>query len=165
VRRCKFDIVFFREHEQLGIPPTAHRHLRAKLHLAREVIIQHLVAHRERYQPVALRLFDGTADPSFLTYLEDAGNYFVMCHDGSDGVVNLGQPMTAAQQLERSRMDFHCPAVEAKSRNVAEAPETLMLRAKIIEYIDRGLGVALINSVEFRDTKASQSLKVLILVS
>jgi hypothetical protein len=59
-----------------------------------------------------------------------------MCHDGSDGAVNLGQPTAAAQQPGRSLTDFHCPADESESRNVAEAPETLMLRAKIVDHID-----------------------------
>ncbi len=157
VRRCKFDIVFFRKHEQLAISPTVRPQDRAKFRLAREVVIHHLMVHRERYQPVALRLFDSTADPSFLTYLANAGNYFVMCHDGGDGGISLGQHLTAAQQLERKRRDFLYPADRPERGNGAQAPETLALRATIIAFIERGLGVALINSVEFRDTKVGDS--------
>ncbi len=153
VRRCKFDLLFFREHEEMAIFLYAHPDVRAKFRLAREVVIHHLMTHRESYEPVALRLFDGTFDPNFLKYLENAGNYFVMCHDGTSGGVSLGQHLTAAQQLERKRKDFVYPADRTGRGTVTDLPETLMLRAMIIDFIDRGLGVALINSVEFRDTK------------
>ena len=101
----------------------------AKYALARDIISQHLTINSN----VQLDDFEGPRDPAFIRHLELSGAYFLMAHDGSNSHHTSPNADTHDQaRLKRAR-----------------------LRQAIVSCLGSGHAVALINGVEFRDTKVS----------
>lgn len=103
-----------------------------KYDLARSVVIRHLTCNLPKaHEEVAVRLFSSYDDIDFKNYLQVHFPYFLMCHD----------------------------AVSPKKDNLQEgadcgpSAQSLALRQMILFFIGEGLNVALINGLEWKDTK------------
>lgn len=146
VRKCNFHVVFFRKHQGLCIPADTQPINRSKFLLAREVIIQHLIRHHKAIQPVRVYRFETLSDPIFRTYLDRESVYFVLCHDGASPASK-----TPSQNPHQN------PAFAYASQrddDVAD-PKKLLLRGMILQVMQARMNVALMNGLEWRDTKVS----------
>ena len=142
-RKCNFHLVFFDRHEELCIPRAVSSSNGIKYLLARAAIIRHLSLHLRKTQPsIELHTFQSFDDPGFRQYLNTSGIYFVMCHDGANPVRPSQDPsIEAKSESERARIED-----QDESRKVA-------FRAMICWLINEGYHVALINGLEWADTK------------
>lgn len=129
-RKCNFHLAFFDSHERLCIPPGTPD---AKAHLylfARSVTIRHLKAHLPCSHPsISLQIFDSVYDVQFDAYLDTSGAYFFLCHDGASSVIE--------HRLQKKH------AFSTK----------VLYRSLIYSLMKRGYNVALINGLEWMDTK------------
>lgn len=135
-RKCNFHIVFFDSNRQLCIPSSAKDEDHVKYYLAREAIIRHLQAGLAKSQPgIAVKNFDSYVANDFVNYLSETGPYFVMMHDGAE----------AAQRKDKHVLMNEAGSVVDDRRVVA--------REMILHFLGKGYNVALINGLEWRDTK------------
>lgn len=87
-------------------------------------------------------MFESIHDPEFEHYLNTSGVYFMLCHDGANSAnVSDGFPPLDGDMVGRFR-------VEAE-----ELVRKVMFRGMILSFIKRGYNVALINGLEWMDTK------------
>ena len=82
-------------------------------------------------------------DVSFQRYLIDTGVYFVMCHDGA----NIDPITSTEASLRQVGDDLARIETQEKSRKTR-------LRGIIFTFLNQGYNIALINGLEFIDTKA-----------
>ncbi|KAE9979379.1 hypothetical protein EG327_007041 [Venturia inaequalis] len=130
VRGCNFHIGFIEDHKTLCIPPNATHH-RQKYLLARTAIIRHLEANLpEKNGQVTIKKFTSVLSKEFLEYLQETGVYFVMLHDGAYTVRKDG-----GEEEKQAR--------NAKTH----------LRFLVHWLVQKGYNVALMNDLEFVDTK------------
>ena len=92
--------------------------------------------------PINIQTFDSIRDVSFQRYLIDTGVYFVMCHDGANV-----EPTTSTEG-SISQAGDDSARIEAQ-----EMSRKTRLRAMIFTLINQGYNIALINGLEFIDTK------------
>ncbi|KAI1325090.1 P-loop containing nucleoside triphosphate hydrolase protein [Xylariaceae sp. FL0255] len=85
-RKCNFHIVFFDSHESLCIPPNYSSSSSSRYRLARFATIRHLERNLSPDSGILIKTFSSPFEPAFAAYMNDAGVYFVMCHDGSSNV-------------------------------------------------------------------------------
>ncbi|PBP25521.1 DEAD/DEAH box helicase [Diplocarpon rosae] len=131
-RHCQFHIAFFEENSQLCIPPGVNAEHEARYLLARSVIKRHLARHLPSACPtVVINTFPGVESDEFTNYLHGSPIQFVMAHDGSRRESN--------------------PSSSGTNRN--EKVSKASLRTMIWSFNVRRLNVALINRIEFRDSK------------
>ena len=131
-RKCNFHIVFFQAHYNLCIPPDSPDAIHPKYLLAREAIIRHLQAHLPKsYPSIEIHTFTHLQSSKFAEYLLDSGVYFIMCHDG------------ALPLLVRPQRD--------------EKVRRAKFRGMIHWLVARGYNVALINGLEWMDTKVCRA--------
>ena len=96
-----------------------------------------------RSQPhIDIQTFDSMRDVSFQRYLIDTGVYFVMCHDGA----NVDTPTSTEASLCQIGDDLARIETQEKSRKTR-------LRGMIFTFLNQGYNIALINGLEFIDTK------------
>ena len=115
----------------LTLPPIWVRYL-----LARAAIVRHLQVNlRDRQPDISVHEFQSYTSSDFDKYLQDAAPYFLMTHDGAAQGHRQGQHM--AQTSE---------GVDSKQSRAA-------LREMILYFIAKGYNIALINGLEWRDTK------------
>lgn len=127
-RNCNFHLAFFDDREHLCIPSHANETQSAKYRLARAVIIRHLQANLARVSSaMKLLVFPSLTSESFNTALTTGAYMFVMMNDGA---------ADACQCIPHMDANFD-------------------LRLAICSLITRGYSVALINGLEWRDTKVS----------
>lgn len=145
-RKCRFNIVFFDEHRHLCIPPTATSSNHGKYLLARSVISRHLEVYLMKSHPsITLHTFISAQDSRFNDYLKQSGVYFMMCHDGASTMTLDGEPAAKSNKRETtSRVE---PGVTFRAAN------RIGFRRMIYLMIIRGYNVALVNGVEWMDTK------------
>lgn len=129
-RKCNFHLAFFDSHEILCIPPGT-PDAKAPLYLfARSITIRHLKAHLPCSHPsIRLQIFDSVYDVQFDTYLETSGAYFFLCHDGASS------------------------AIEHRLQKKHAFSTKVLYRSMIYSLMKRGYNVALINGLEWMDTK------------
>lgn len=155
-RRCKFHIICFDENAHLCIP-SSHRDSQIKYRLARSVIVRHL----ESNLPSNLSNFKQFAsfrDASFARYLQDSGVYFMMCHDGADEkgrIVSASVPETQESRNGQRNSNSQCIATASPSREGPDLSQKAHFRAMILWFVRKHYNVALINELQFRDTKVS----------
>ncbi|KAB2572793.1 putative helicase [Lasiodiplodia theobromae] len=126
-RNCNFHLAFFDDREHLCIPSHANETQSAKYRLARAVVIRHLQANLTRgSSPMKLLVFPSLTSESFNTVLTTGSYMFVLMNDGA---------ADACQCIPHMDANFD-------------------LRLAICSLITRGYSVALINGLEWRDTKA-----------
>lgn len=142
-RKCNFNIVFFEKHKELCIPRGTSASNSHKYTLARAAIIRHLSVHLRNSRPyIELHVFRSLNDPKFLRYLNISGVYFVMCHDGANPVPASEDPsILVKSEAERNGIESR-----ESSRKVA-------FRGMICWLINQGYNAALINGLEWADTK------------
>ncbi|KAI4131463.1 MAG: hypothetical protein LQ338_001205 [Usnochroma carphineum] len=143
-RKCVFDIVFFDAHKNLCIPRATPSVRRNKYLLARAIIIRHLTVHLQTSHPhLKVLTFASALDEAFQQYLVASGAYFVMTHDGAN-LVDLEHDRSA---IDRSP-DLDFTAVERE-----ELQRRASFRSTIFTFLDHGYNVALIDGLEWMDTK------------
>ncbi|KAG6985319.1 hypothetical protein G7Y79_00113g101740 [Physcia stellaris] len=107
------------------------------------VILRHLQANLPKIHPsIELHVFSSVRSQSFFDFLKASGVYFVMAHDGAN-VVPISKDYGIQNLSEKDRAN-----VETQ-----EHSRKLGFRAMICYLIIQGYNVALINGVEWQDTK------------
>ena len=145
-RHCNFHVVFFDVHRELCIPPGIAGSNRPKYLLARSVIRRHLKINLGLAHPsIRIETFLSPQDMNFHRYLEATGVYFVMCHDGA----HVHQTPINATSVEENKED---PTPDRQ-----EIFRKARFRYFMLKLIARGYNVALINGLEFIDTKVRSS--------
>ncbi|KAJ5431201.1 hypothetical protein N7445_008933 [Penicillium cf. griseofulvum] len=153
-RKCFFEVVFFAENAPLCIPKGVHKDLHARYLLAREAIIQHLVS--VRVQPSqffqALR-FDSYQSDEFKAHLISSGAYLFMCHDGSFSDNTASDIDSNDSESDSDSSDFEDGENKGSLIDKRGEISRFKLRTMIYWFVVHGYNLALINTVEFRDTK------------
>ena len=128
------------------IPPSCLESNREKYLLARAAIIRHLQVNLDAEQPgIELHVFPSFQCEAFEEYLESAGLYFIMCHDGASSITSYQNP-TSAKKIE----------MPEKAKDVRQNEyfyNKTMFRSMIYWFVSRGYNAALVNGLEWRDTK------------
>jgi hypothetical protein len=157
-RKCFFEVVFFAENAPLCIPRGVPRDLHARYLLAREAIIQHLVS--VRVQPSrffqALR-FDSFQSDKFKAHLINSGAYLFMCHDGASSEQNKDGTASDIDSSD-SESDPDCSDLDDSDQEGSFVDKRgeisrFKFRAMIYWFVVHGYNIALMDSLEFRDTK------------
>lgn len=150
-RRCNFHIAFFDQHRELCVPPFVSDSNRDKYLLAREAIIRHLRANLKSVHPdIEVHLFPSVRSTSFAKYVATTDLYFIMCHDGATDR-SLRKRNILAKDLNALDDEDH-DGVEAELR------AKVMFRLLIYWFMERGYNAALVNGLEWRDTKVVTSI-------
>lgn len=140
-RRCNFHIAFFDQNRELCVPSWASNN-RDKYLLARAAIIRHLRVNLQPVHPgIEIHLFPSVRSDEFARYLEATDLYFVMCHDGASSSV----------LRKRELMSKHAQDNDADKE--AALKVKTMFRLLIFWFLDQGYNAALVNGLEWRDTK------------
>jgi hypothetical protein len=142
-RKCNFHITFFECNRKLCIPVSSDAKDASKYLLAREAIIRHLQVNLASSHPeIKVNVFDSYEGQDFLDYLQRTSLYFMMTHDGASPLdrkgTHVGQDTQAVSKSQR-----------------------LPLRRMLLSFISRGYNVALVNGLEWMDTKATCLLPIL----
>ncbi|KAL9102665.1 MAG: hypothetical protein Q9163_002219 [Psora crenata] len=142
-RKCNFHIAFFDSHRDLCVPEWVSTLNRPKYLLTRAVIYEHFKANLPQSQAsIKLHSFRSVVDPAFMEYLKSTGVYFVMCHDGAGAATSLPPAMD-------DDMNAH-PARQLKEE---KSTSKLRFRSMICFLLDEGYNVALVNELDWQDTK------------
>lgn len=116
-----------------------------KYALARAVIHRHLCVNLRKSHPsLEIRSFASEQDVSFSEYLKTTGVYFVMCHDGA--IPTSKSTNTLLRGADEKRQD----RVDAQ-----ETSRKVGFRTMICWLINQSYNVALINGLEWADTKVA----------
>ena len=138
--------MFFDNHKDLCIPRGVPEINRPKYLLARAGMQRHLgVNLRKSHPTIQIYSFTSEQDTSFRGYLKATGVYFVMCHDGANPVpISTDPSLSGVTEEEQAEI----VALET-SRKVA-------FRSMIYWLMNESYNVALINGLEWADTKVAQ---------
>ncbi|KAM3416704.1 P-loop containing nucleoside triphosphate hydrolase protein [Cercospora zeina] len=135
-RKCNFNIIFFKSNRKLCLPPLADPATACRYYLARAAVIRHLQANIAKVHPdIKINVFGSWNSVEFIEYLKDTSPYFLMAHDGARAV---------DRKSNRNADDIDSPSPKA---------HRIALRQMILSFIGRGYNVALVNGLEWRDTK------------
>ena len=135
-RGCQFDIVFFHEHESNCVP-SGSRHSPRYL-LVRKIIIRHLRANSTK---INVFRFRSIHDTMFHEYLESSSSLFAVCADGSTYRTNRAESLS---------LESH--ASEESARTIDKG-RSRRLRGIIYQLLHLGLDIALLNGLDFQDSK------------
>lgn len=153
-RNCNFHLVFFDDHEQLCIPDNTTAANRSKYLLARSVLLRHLRRYLPRSHPtIHVHTFNSAVSSDFREYLMLSGAYFMLCHDGASPISSSGASSEISDDIIQADIG------NTSSNRVKKA----FFRSLICLMIDRGYNVALINGLEWRDTKVYLSKRLIAL--
>ncbi|KAI5803830.1 hypothetical protein EDC01DRAFT_472866 [Geopyxis carbonaria] len=145
-RKCVYHVVFFEDHAKVCVPPTAADEDTTKYALSRGVLKRHLLnvdAARKERDEDTVYVFQSVTDAAFDEYLERKRPYFFMCHNGDDW-----------QDLENSDDDVDGEVTEVRASEVTEGKASeAEMKAMTRRFMMKGYNVALINHVEFLDSK------------
>lgn len=134
-RKCNFHIAFFECNRKLCVPQSADEKDVPKYLLAREAIIRHLQANLASSHPdIAVNVFDSYEGQDFLDYLQRTSLYFMMTHDGASPIDRKGKHL-------------------GQETHSVPSTQRLPLRRMLQSFLARGYNVALINGLEWMDTK------------
>ncbi|KAL4973435.1 hypothetical protein BDW66DRAFT_168658 [Aspergillus desertorum] len=154
-RKCMFHIVFFKEHAQACIPTEVGKEQWPKYLLAREAILQHLAQNLATAVPaIQLKCFTSYRSTEFQRYLQSAGAYFLMCHDGAAPGIAAEQLGTCSgsdgdgDKIDFSNMDRSIPSASSEAWTTKG-----IMRFMVHWFMCRGYNISLLNSLEFRDSK------------
>lgn len=145
-RRCNFHIAFFDDAQDLCIPQGASPATREKYLLARVAIIRHLQVNlRTEYSDLEVHRFVSTSSETFTDYLRTTDIYFVLCHDGAS-VKDVRKRAILQKELDVLQN-------EESSLNGRQKAYKTSFRTLIYDFMQRGFSTALINGLEWQDTK------------
>ena len=148
-RHCNFHIVFFETHRDCCVPRGVEDVKRSRFLLARSVIRRHLLVNLEQSHPsIKVETFTSVWDEAFQKYLISTGVYFFMCHDGAAPSFMPTNMDSSKQRGERLTSVIKTQEASRKKR----------FRAMIYLLMKRGYNIALINGLEFVDTKVSANM-------
>lgn len=135
-RKCNFNIVFFDSNQELCIPASADRANANKYLLARATIIRHLQANLPAHHPhITIKSFQSWSASDFIEELQKTPPYFLMAHDGAQSLGSGGSSMSR------------------DATTSGHSAQSIALRKMIVFLSGRGFNVALVNELQFRDTK------------
>lgn len=150
-RRCNFHIAFFDEYQDLCVPQDASPAISEKYLLARAAIIRHLQVNLRPVHPdIEIKVFSSTTSEAYEEYLRTTDVYFMLCHDGAST-----QDVRKRAALQK---DLNALSAEEKSLHERHEQYKASLRAFVYGMMQRGYSAALINGLEFEDTKAIASV-------
>ena len=152
-RKCNFDIAVFDDHEHLCVPHFASEHAKAKYLLARAAIIRSLERHlTEQKSTISILHFASIHDHKFLEYLSDVS--MVLCHDGSSTIALTDVKHT--DDTESSDGESDTSSSDEDDGKILQRPlgsQRLAFRRMIFWLSQHGYNTALINELQFADTK------------
>ncbi|SMY22427.1 unnamed protein product [Zymoseptoria tritici ST99CH_1A5] len=134
-RKCNFSITFFDSNKEFCVPSSASEKNASKYFLARAAVIRHLKQNVSKVHSIAVTEFTAWDSPEFIEYLHKASPYFLMTHDGAKAVAH--------------KSHFN----SEDSGQAFPNDHRVHLREMILSFIERGFNVALVNGLEWRDTK------------
>lgn len=145
-RCCNFHIAFFDEHQDLCVPQNVSPEISEKYLLARAAIIRHLKVNLPEVLPeIEINAFASTSSDSFSEYLRATDIYFVLCHDGAS--FKDGQKQNALHKsLDALKDEDHKLQERHQQYKVS-------FRTFIYSLMQRGYSTALVNGLEWQDTK------------
>jgi hypothetical protein len=145
-RRCNFHIAFFDDYQDLCVPQDAPPATSEKYLLARAAIIRHLKVNLQKSHPdIEVQRFSSTSSDAFAEYLRTTDVYFVLCHDGASS-----GDLRRRAILEK---DLNVLKDEAKGHTERQKTYKASFRTLIYGLMQRGYSTALINGLEWQDTK------------
>ena len=123
---------------------------------ARSAIIEHLkcIGPSEGF----VFCFESLGHADFRQYLEAARPYFVMCHDGAELAVygeyqEDGEEIKEPEGEEDDGDDDLAEGGDSPDGAETGVEQEMLLKRRILEWMSLGFNVALINELEFRDSK------------
>lgn len=150
-RRCNFHIAFFDDYQDLCVPQDASPAISEKYLLARAAIIRHLQVNlRPVHSDIEIKVFPSTTSEAYEEYLRTTDVYFILCHDGAST-----QDVRKRAALQK---DLNALSAEEKSLHERHEQYKSSLRTFVYGMMQRGYSAALINGLEFEDTKAIASV-------
>lgn len=145
-RRCNFHIAFFDDYQDFCLPQDLPSSTSEKYLFARAAIIRHLQVNlRHRHPDIEVHRFSSTASDNFTEYLQTTDIYFVLCHDGAS-VGDLRK--RALLQKDLDVLEHEADSVSDRQRSYKASYRTL-----IYGLMQRGYSTALMNGLEWQDTK------------
>ncbi|KAJ9659231.1 hypothetical protein H2198_003235 [Neophaeococcomyces mojaviensis] len=133
-RKCNFNLIFFNSNKDLCVPEAVSIPHRSKYLLVRAAIIRHLRVNLPKtLHNIKIDVFASWSSPEFTEYLDNISPYFLMAHDGA-----------------------HSTSINAKhlaEDSPALSPNQVRLRGMILSLAARGYNIALLNELEWHDTK------------
>lgn len=144
-RRCNFHIAFFDDYQDLCVPQDASPSTSDKYRLARAAIIRHLQVNLQPiHTNIEIKVFPSISSGAFEEYQKTTDIYFVLCHDG------------ALSKDARKKADSQ----QIAGRNFQEHQQQYKtsLRMFIYGMMQQGYSTALINGLEYLDTKVMASV-------
>jgi hypothetical protein len=150
-RRCQ--IACFRNNELLAVPAAAtHVDHAFKYRLARAVILRHLSINIGTDCGIEFHQFDSLADDDeFLRFLGASDAYFVMVHDGAAVYNEHSQELRLPNGIHRS-LHGQRGVLDIQADTMTELQA--QFRGMIAWFLSKEYNVALINEVQFLDSKA-----------
>lgn len=145
-RRCNFHVVFVDKHRELCIPHFASDDVTEKYLLARSAIIRHLRTNLKLVHPeIEVNVFTSVTSDAFAEYLATTDLYFVMIHDGAEPGVSR----------KRNILSKNLNALEDEDHDDEEGGlrTKIAFRQLIYWFMEQGISSALMNGLEWRDTK------------
>ncbi|KAJ5902701.1 DEAD/DEAH box helicase [Penicillium taxi] len=163
-RNCLFEIVFFSQNSQLCLPLATKANQYDRYLLAREAIIQHLESISSRSaSTLTVRRFNTFQSKAFDEHFVSSGASLFVCHDGSFAIENHDKKYEEDENtdLEDESSDESNddedsqspPKVQVQDKTTHGTSLRINNRLMIHHLFTHGCNVALIHSVEFRDTK------------
>ncbi|KAL6706224.1 hypothetical protein ACN47E_005959 [Coniothyrium glycines] len=145
-RGCNFHIAFFDDHQHLCVPQDASPATSSKYLLARAAIIRHLHVNLPDAVPdIEVHTFPSSSHNAFAEYLQATDIYFVLGHDGAS--INDNRRRVILQK--------DLDALQGEDRSLHERHQQYKteFRTFIYDLMQRGYSAALVNGLEWRDTK------------
>lgn len=134
-RKCNFHVTFFECNRKLCIPPHTNDADASKYLLARAAIIRHLQANLATSHPdIKVNVFESYDCQAFSEYLQHTSLYFMMTHDGASPIDRKGKHL-------------------GEETHTVDNSQRLPLRRMLQSFLARGYNVALVNGLEWLDTK------------
>lgn len=150
-RRCNFHIAFFDDYQDLCAPQNTSPAISEKYLLARAAIIRHLEVNLPDSQPdIEVHRFASTSSEEFADYLRETDIYFVLCHDGA----------FVRDLRKRAILQKDPDAIDAEDNSIIQRQKEYKtaFRTLIYDLMQRGYSTALINGLEWRDTKVETAV-------
>jgi hypothetical protein len=144
-RRCNFHIAFFDDYQDLCVPQDASPATSDKYRLARAAIIRHLQVNLQPiHNNIEIKVFSSISSGAFEEYQKSTDIYFVLCHDGA--LSKDARKKAGSSQIDGRSFQDHQQQYKTS------------LRMFIYAMMQQGYSTALINGLEYQDTKVMASV-------
>jgi superfamily II RNA helicase len=145
-RRCNFHIAFFDDYQDFCVPKNASSATSEKYLLARAAIIRHLQVNLRHVLPdIEVHRFTSRTSDTFAEYLRTTDIYFVLCHDGAS--------IKDTNKRSAFQKDLEVLQDEESSHSERQEATKTSFRTLIYDMMQRGYSTALVNGLEWQDTK------------